>query len=120
MRKPGRGLLVVAAFSVAVMLSAPFLGIERIVPGTLAGPGQEMLKDIFWKIRLPRVISAFVAGATLAMAGMAFQAYFRNPLATPFTLGVSSGAAFGAALAMRAGILFSFAGIGLRSISAFI
>lgn len=48
-------------------------------------------------LRIPRVLLAFMAGGTLALCGMVFQALFRNPLATPFTLGVSSGAAFGAA-----------------------
>ena len=54
--------------------------------------------EVFWWLRFPRVIAAFIAGAGLAISGMVFQAMFRNPLATPFTLGVSSGAAFGAAV----------------------
>ena len=52
---------------------------------------------ILWKLRIPRVVMAFLAGAALATSGMAFQAMFRNPLATPFTLGVASGASLGAA-----------------------
>ena len=51
--------------------------------------------DILWKLRIPRVLMAFIAGTALATSGMAFQAMFRNPLATPFTLGVSSGAVAG-------------------------
>ena len=58
---------------------------------------------IVWNVRLPRVIMALLVGAGLAVAGATFQAVFANPLASPDTLGVSSGAAFGAALA----ILFS-------------
>jgi iron complex transport system permease protein len=70
---------------------------------------------IFWKIRLPRVLLAWLAGAGLAAAGMAFQALFRNPLATPFTLGVSSGASLGAALAVRLG--WSASGLGVSGTS---
>ena len=51
---------------------------------------------ILWKLRIPRVLMGLVAGAGLAISGMAFQAVFRNPLATPFTLGVASGASLGA------------------------
>ena len=66
---------------------------------------------VFWQIRVPRSMLAFLAGSGLAMAGMTFQAMFRNPLATPFTLGVSSGAAFGATLAIRLGWTVSFLGV---------
>jgi iron complex transport system permease protein len=55
-------------------------------------------------------VAAFFVGAGLAMSGMAFQALFRNPLATPFTLGVSSGAALGAALYFGLGASLSFLG----------
>ncbi|HSG28438.1 MAG TPA: iron ABC transporter permease [Candidatus Krumholzibacterium sp.] len=120
MRAKNVSLAAIIVFSILVTASAPFFGIEKIGLRVLTDTGQSVTSDIFWQIRLPRVISAFVAGATLALAGMAFQAYFRNPLATPFTLGVSSGAAFGSALAIRMGLLFSFAGITARSLSAFL
>ena len=55
---------------------------------------------IIWDIRLPRIILVFIVGAALAMSGSALQAVFRNPLVDPFVLGLSSGAAFGASLAM--------------------
>lgn len=54
---------------------------------------QEM---IIWNIRLPRVLLAFFVGASLALAGAAFQGLLRNPLADPYTIGVSSGASLGA------------------------
>src|SRR3954468_1932012 len=56
--------------------------------------------QIFFIARLPRVVAAAVVGAALAAAGVVFQALLRNPLATPDTLGVSSGAALGAMLAI--------------------
>ena len=62
-------------------------------------------------VRLPRVSLGFVAGAALATAGMAFQALFRNALATPYTLGVSAGASLGAAIYVHLGITASLAGI---------
>ena len=74
--------------------------------------------DILWRIRLPRVLLGFVAGAALSASGMAFQALFRNSLATPFTLGVSSGASLGAALYVIAGASGTLAGISGHSLSA--
>ena len=57
-------------------------------------------------IRLPRILTAFLVGAGLAMSGVIYQGILLNPLADPYTLGVSSGAAFGAALALFANMLF--------------
>src|SRR6267142_7147615 len=54
--------------------------------------------QIFFIARMPRVLTGAVVGATLATAGVVMQALLRNPLATPFTLGVSAGAALGAIL----------------------
>ncbi len=55
---------------------------------------------VIWNIRLPRVLAAVMAGASLAVAGCVMQCILRNPLASPFTLGISQGAAFGAAFAI--------------------
>jgi iron complex transport system permease protein len=54
------------------------------------------IEMIIWNIRFPRILLAFFVGASLALAGAAFQGLLRNPLADPFTIGVSSGAALGA------------------------
>jgi iron complex transport system permease protein len=59
--------------------------------------------QIFFVARLPRVLAAAIVGAALASSGVIFQALLRNPLATPFTLGVSAGAALGAMLAITVG-----------------
>ncbi len=59
--------------------------------------------QILWSMRLPRVLLAMLAGAGLALSGCAFQSLFANPLATPDTLGVASGASFGAAAAILLG-----------------
>ena len=55
---------------------------------------------VIWDLRMPRLIAAIICGATLAMAGCVMQSVLRNPLASPFTLGISNAAAFGAALAI--------------------
>jgi len=60
----------------------------------------EMLKNIIFNIRLPRIISAVLIGSSLAISGASFQAMFVNPLVSPGILGVLSGASFGAALGM--------------------
>jgi len=114
-------LLIIFLFAFAVLMLAPFLGMETISLKTIFLSGGEQVKvDIFWKIRLPRIVTAFLAGAALAISGMAFQAMFRNPLATPFTLGVSSGAAFGAAMYVKIGVFFSILGISGQSIFSFV
>ncbi len=58
----------------------------------------ETAANIFWKIRLPRVLLAGLVGAALAIAGAAFQGLLKNPLADPYTLGISSGASVGAVM----------------------
>ena len=69
----------------------------------LCGSGFSLPADaIFWKLRLPRMLTAVVAGASLALTGAQMQAVFRNPLADPHIMGVSGGAGLGAALAALA------------------
>ncbi|MCW4006819.1 MAG: iron ABC transporter permease [Candidatus Bathyarchaeota archaeon] len=58
---------------------------------------------VVWHLRLPRILLAIMAGATLAMSGSTTQAILRNPLATPYTLGVSAGAGLGAAIGIIMG-----------------
>jgi iron complex transport system permease protein len=69
----------------------------------LAGHGEEGVRLIVLDIRLPRVVLAFLVGSALAVSGVVFQGLLVNPLAGPYTLGISSGAAFGASLAIWAG-----------------
>lgn len=67
---------------------------------TSIGNVDGMFNNIVWDIRLPRVILAGIVGASLAIAGAAFQGLLRNPLADPYTLGVSSGASVGAVMTL--------------------
>ena len=69
----------------------------------LAGRSEGAAADIVLRVRLPRVVLAGLVGASLAVAGALFQALLRNPLADPFILGVSGGAALGGTLALSAG-----------------
>ena len=120
MRFSGREWKVIAVLFAAALLVAalaPWIGVRLISPGEVFGwrgisPDPAEVK-IFRQIRVPRVIMAWCAGAVFGICGMVFQALFRNPLAEPSLLGVSSGAAFGAAAAIR----FGFAGgvLGARS-----
>ena len=66
----------------------------------LAGGGSGTHRTIIWQIRLPQALAAVVAGAGLSVAGAAMQNVLRNPLGSPFTLGISQAAAFGAAFAI--------------------
>jgi len=79
----------------------------------------EINKDILLYIRLPRVILAAVVGACLSAAGAVFQGIFRNPMADPYVLGVSSGAALGAILAILTGVNLFFSGFTAVTLFAF-
>jgi len=80
--------------AVEVILSKVFPSLKR------ARSVSETVQIIVWDLRLPRVLLAVVAGAGLAAAGATMQGVLRNPLVSPYTLGVSAAAGFGAALAM--------------------
>lgn len=92
-------------------------GPEEVLAVTPEGVGQLLdsaaLHMIVADLRLPRVLLSLAAGAGLAVAGTVFQGILRNPLADPFTLGVSGGAAFGAALAISLGLTGVAWGFGL-------
>jgi iron complex transport system permease protein len=76
---------------------------------------QSMDYKVLMELRLPRIIGAFLAGGILALGGMLFQSIFRNALASPYTLGVASGASFGVGITVLLGLtsmsyLFGFMG----------
>lgn len=76
-------------------------------------------REIVLNIRLPRVFLAALVGASLAVAGATFQGLFRNPLADPYILGVSSGAALGATFAIVSRLSLTVAGFGAVPVMAF-
>ncbi len=110
-------LVVLLLLAAGVLAVAPFVGQERIPVSALWDRNGGTNSLILWQLRLPRVAIAFLAGASLAVGGMTFQAVFRNPLATPFTLGVASGASLGAAIYIH--LKLSLVLLGIPGISVF-
>lgn len=114
-----RFILVCAACAaiLLVSLSAGTVFISPLkIPGLLFGEGSGAESAILLSLRIPRLALAMVIGGSLAVSGALFQALLRNPLSDPYTIGVSGGAALGAALAIifswdnTAVVLCSFAG----------
>ncbi len=104
-----------------ILLSAifPFLGaINFSIKQILSQPISENF--IFWQLRVPRVLLAFMTGSVLSLVGLIFQYLFRNPLATPYTLGVSSAASAGVVLSMKLGLSLSFFGLSSSFIFGFL
>jgi iron complex transport system permease protein len=108
--------LLSAALLVCTVVSL-WAGYRQITFATLRH--DEVARSIFFRLRLPRVVLAGIVGATLAMVGAALQAMFRNPLAEPFTIGVSGGGAFGASIAIALGWGARVSGIPLVFLAAF-
>ena len=105
-------LLYLTALTIIIL--APFYGQIPIELYNLDNPTTIDYK-LFWDIRLPRVLLAFFAGAILALGGLIFQSLFKNPMSTPYTLGVASGSTLGVAFAVVFGFssslgLFGFMG----------
>ena len=133
MTKHGTGLKI--ALSAVLCLFILILAIRQgsvyislkdlfgIIGGHITGKGtpegiDPMMDSIFWTIRMPRAIMAFLVGGALSVSGACMQALLQNPLASSYTLGVSSGASLGAAIVLileisvpvLAGFMFPFTG----------
>ena len=95
-------LLVLAVFSIALLsacLGSTPLSPAVILQALTASPElDDVLRQIILEFRLPRILTAALAGAALATAGLMMQTIFRNPLADPFVLGINSGASLGVAI----------------------
>jgi iron complex transport system permease protein len=113
-----RGLPIVGACLAAMLfavVAAPFIGSTEIhfsrVFGSPVPFAENVDAQIFFIARLPRALAAALVGGTLAAAGVVFQGLLRNPLATPYTLGVSAGASLGAMVAITFGALLPLGGV---------
>jgi iron complex transport system permease protein len=95
-------LALAAALALGVAVGPSGLALGEVW-SALGGGADAVARDIVLRVRLPRVLLAAGVGASLATAGAAFQALLRNPLADPFILGVSGGAALGAILVIALG-----------------
>ena len=113
MSPQGRLALVLgglAALLVVTAAAALFLGSAAISPGAVIGAvtgraaSESVERVVTLSIRLPRIAVAALAGGALAVAGVAFQALTRNPLAEPSVLGISGGAAFGVVIGQSFGL----------------
>jgi iron complex transport system permease protein len=99
-------LLGVASGLLGLALGPSRLTLGEVVEALVSSTGEGVAADIVWRIRMPRVALAGLVGACLAVAGVVFQALLRNPLADPFILGVSGGAALaGIAVLSLGGLL---------------
>ena len=96
-------ILLVVTFIIAMVSGISDISVVEMLK-SLFSTGDTNTYTIINQIRLPRVILAIVAGAGLACSGCVFQGVLRNPLADPFTLGISGGAAFGASIGFAFGI----------------
>ena len=118
--KPRSVLILLGLCAVVVIGVTPLVGIHSLPLSVIGDPrGTDPSAIIFWQIRVPRVLAAFLGGAGLALGGAVFQAVFRNPLATPYTLGVAGGASFGVALVSRLGLTVFVAGLSASTVGAF-
>lgn len=104
-------LLMGAAFCLGLCLGSVRLPLEGVLRALLKGPGGSGMAEpestwstIVWTLRFPRVVQAFIEGAALSLAGAVMQGLFRNPMADPYVLGVSSGASLGAVLGLVLGL----------------
>lgn len=109
-------LLMIIAATALGPVRVPFSSVLR----AFLHPSQTGdVADIVFGLRLPRVVAAGLVGAALAVTGVLFQGLFRNPLADPFVLGTSGGAALGGAIGIFLIPTLSFAGFGATAVLAF-
>ncbi len=106
----GMGFIKIPAAAVVKIILNKIFGSPELISGM-----DEILPVVVMDVRLPRILSAALVGGGLAMCGVVFQGILLNPLADPYTLGVSAGAAFGAALA----ILLNVSALGVYSVPVF-
>jgi iron complex transport system permease protein len=107
-----RSVWISLAILITVAIAAPLIGSSHIeLRRALAGVSPD--HEILFYARLPRVLLALLAGAALSLTGVLFQCLLRDPLAEPYTLGISSGGSVGAVI----GICFGLPFIGLLSLA---
>lgn len=116
------GLIAAVIFSSGTgFIKTPWGDVVRVIIAGITGSEElpegmnKVLPYVVLDVRLPRILTSAVVGAGLAMAGAVFQGILLNPLADPYTLGISAGAAFGASLAL----LFNITFMGLTSVPLF-
>jgi iron complex transport system permease protein len=114
----GYGALALVTLAMAPLVGSTPISLARALDRSIPF-ADNVDAQIFFVARMPRVLAGACVGATLAAAGVVFQALLRNPLATPFTLGVSAGASLGAMLAVVFGGAIAATGIPLVPVASF-
>ncbi|MBX3036654.1 MAG: iron ABC transporter permease [Anaerolineales bacterium] len=110
---------LIIAVIVSLAIGSVFLPLQDIF-AVIQGSGSDLATNILWKIRLPRTVLVALTGMALGGSGAAYQGLFRNPLADPFLIGISSGAGLGAVIAMSIDWTYSFWGLMAIPLAAFI
>jgi iron complex transport system permease protein len=108
------GFILLAAIMASLLEGSSSVGTAEVLAVLTGRSDNDTVRTILWQIRLPRALLAAAVGATLSLGGLVFQARLRNPLAEPYILGISGGAAVGAILAMLGGMAM-FPGVTLSS-----
>ncbi len=98
---------LIAVMGLCTLVGTQKISLQRVFAGPGTSPGENIDYEILVGIRLPRVILAALVGAALASSGVTLQAILRNPLADPYILGISSGAALGVIIAFLSGATWS-------------
>lgn len=114
----GFGMMAAAAILLAPLVGSTSISLRRAFDTSLPF-AENVDAQIFFVARLPRTLAGALVGAALAAAGVVFQGLLRNPLATPFTLGVSAGAALGAMLVITTGWTFGLSGVPAIPVASF-
>jgi iron complex transport system permease protein len=104
--------LVLVFFVLHLGYGGTWLGPVDVVKSLIGTQPDEGMSTVVWEIRLPRALGCVLVGAILAVVGSSFQALFRNPLAEPYVVGVSSGAAVGGVAAFLLGFSGLWGGLG--------
>ena len=112
------GTSAVAAVAIAPLIGSTPIDLRRALDWSIPFADNSDAQILFIA-RLPRTLAGALVGSTLAAAGVVFQGLLRNPLATPFTLGVSAGAALGAMLAITFAPALTWLGISLAPAASF-
>lgn len=112
-------LLVAIIVSPGIGNLSSNVGITKAWRAYFAGDSQATAYRIGFVLRMPRTLLALQAGITLGLCGGVFQTLFRNPLATPYTLGIASGGSLGALIAIKLGLDTFLLGIPSRALMAF-
>lgn len=119
-RLAGLALLLVGAAGISLFVGAANLAPADVWRGLSGDPERSAAATLVRDVRLPRVILAALVGAALSVSGALLQAFFQNPMAGPYTVGVSAGAGLLAVIATVAGLSWQLGPVDTRALSAFV